>query len=65
MPESVNAVDYMMLTNEKRKRDFANNFVPTLHPQFSYADISPGLMAPANRPIGLGWFSENSQPDSA
>ncbi|MDN3583050.1 SusC/RagA family TonB-linked outer membrane protein [Mucilaginibacter flavus] len=43
MPEGVNAVDYMMLTNEKVKRDFANNFVANVTPQYSYADIQPYL----------------------
>ncbi|MDB5026158.1 MAG: SusC/RagA family TonB-linked outer membrane protein [Mucilaginibacter sp.] len=43
MPQGVNAVDYMMLTNEKVKRDFANNFVNNVTPQFSYADMKPWL----------------------
>lgn len=43
MPEGVGAVDYMLLTNEKVKRDFANNFVHNVTPQFSYADIKPWL----------------------
>ena len=43
MPQGVNAVDYMMLTNEKVKRDFANNFVTNVTPQFSYADMKPWL----------------------
>jgi TonB-linked SusC/RagA family outer membrane protein len=41
MPQSVNAVDFMMLTNEKRKRDFANNFVANTTPAYSYNDIQP------------------------
>ncbi|MDR6944815.1 carboxypeptidase-like regulatory domain-containing protein [Mucilaginibacter pocheonensis] len=43
MPEGVGAVDFMMLTNEKIKRDFANNFVRNVTPQFSYADIRPWI----------------------
>jgi TonB-linked SusC/RagA family outer membrane protein len=43
MPEGVNAVDFMMLTNEKVKRDFANNFVNNVTPQFSYADMKPWI----------------------
>ncbi|MEO3403425.1 TonB-dependent receptor [Mucilaginibacter sp. CAU 1740] len=43
MPEGVGAVDYMLLTNEKVKRDFANNFVHNVTPQYSYADIKPWL----------------------
>ncbi len=43
MPQGVNAVDYMMLTNEKTKRDFANNFVANVTPAYSYADIQPWI----------------------
>ncbi|WP_091208486.1 SusC/RagA family TonB-linked outer membrane protein [Mucilaginibacter gossypiicola] len=43
MPEGVGAVDYMLLTNEKVKRDFANNFVHNVTPQYSYADMKPWL----------------------
>jgi len=43
MPQGVGAVDYMLLTNEKVKRDFANNFVSNVTPQYSYADIKPWL----------------------
>jgi TonB-linked SusC/RagA family outer membrane protein len=43
MPQGVSAVDYMMLTNEKVKRDFANNFVANVTPQYSYADMKPWL----------------------
>ncbi|WP_426668659.1 SusC/RagA family TonB-linked outer membrane protein [Mucilaginibacter sp. McL0603] len=43
MPQGVNAVDYMMLTNEKVKRDFASNFANNVTPQFSYADMKPWL----------------------
>jgi len=43
MPQGVGAVDYMMLTNEKAKRDFANNFVSNVTPPYSYADILPWL----------------------
>jgi TonB-linked SusC/RagA family outer membrane protein len=43
MPQGVGAVDYMMLTNEKAKRDFQNNFVSNVTPVFSYADMLPWL----------------------
>jgi len=43
MPQGVGAVDYMMLTNEKIKRDFANNFVSNVAPAYSYADMLPWL----------------------
>ncbi|MFD2874247.1 SusC/RagA family TonB-linked outer membrane protein [Mucilaginibacter ximonensis] len=43
MPQGVGAVDFMMLTNEKVKRDFANNFVSNVTPQFSYNDMLPYL----------------------
>ncbi len=43
MPQGVDAVDYMMLTNEKAKRDFANNFVANVTPAYSYADLQPWI----------------------
>jgi len=43
MPQGVGAVDYMLLTNEKTKRDFANNFISNVPPAYSYADILPWL----------------------
>jgi len=43
MPQGVGAVDFMMLTNEKVKRDFANNFISNVTPAFSYNDIEPYL----------------------
>lgn len=43
MPEGVDAVDYMLLTNEKTKRDFANNFIANTTPAYSYNDIKPWL----------------------
>ena len=42
-PDGVKAVDYMLLTNEKTKRDFANNFIANVPPAYSYADIKPWL----------------------
>ena len=39
MPEGVGPVDYMMLTNEKAKRDFATNFIANAAPAFSYDNI--------------------------
>lgn len=43
MPDAVGPVDYMMLTNEKMKRDFANNFVANQPPAYSYEDILPWM----------------------
>lgn len=43
MPEGVGPVDYMMLTNEKMKRDFANNFISNQPPAYSYADFQSWL----------------------
>lgn len=43
MPDGVGPVDYMMLSNEKMKRDFANNFLGNTDPAYSYEDIKPWL----------------------
>jgi TonB-linked SusC/RagA family outer membrane protein len=43
MPEGVGAMDYMMLSNEKMKRDFANNFLGNTDPAYSYEDMLPWL----------------------
>ena len=43
MPDGVGPVDYMMLTNEKTKRDFANNFISNQPPAYSYSDIKPWM----------------------
>jgi len=43
MPQGVDAVDYMMLTNEDVRRNFQNNFVSNVTPAYSYADILPWL----------------------
>ncbi|MFT3680143.1 MAG: TonB-dependent receptor [Ferruginibacter sp.] len=43
MPEGVGAVDYMMLTNEKAKRDFGRNFMGNDAPAYSYGDILPWI----------------------
>lgn len=43
MPEGVDAVDYMILHNEKRKRDLANNFIANTTPAWSNADMEPYL----------------------
>ncbi len=43
MPEGVGPVDYMMLSNEKKKRAFASNFMGNDAPAYSYADIEPWL----------------------
>ncbi|TCC99816.1 SusC/RagA family TonB-linked outer membrane protein [Pedobacter psychroterrae] len=43
MPEGVGAVDYMLLTNEKTKRSFANNFPANQESTFSYGDIEPWM----------------------
>ena len=43
MPEGVGAVDFMMLTNEKTKRDFTQNFVANQAPTYTYANFAPYL----------------------
>jgi TonB-linked SusC/RagA family outer membrane protein len=43
MPEGVGAVDYMLLTNEKHKHSFDNNFISNQPPAYSYADLKPWL----------------------
>ena len=43
MPEGVGAVDYMMLTNEKVKRDFATNFIANAPPAYTYDNIKPWI----------------------
>jgi hypothetical protein len=54
MPQGVDAVDYMLLTNEKTKRDFANNFIANTTPAYSYADILP-WMDGTNKSCRLDW----------
>ncbi|GAA4318581.1 TonB-dependent receptor [Mucilaginibacter gynuensis] len=43
MPEGVNAIDFMMLTNEKNKHNFDNNFVSVQPPTYTYANFKPYL----------------------
>ncbi|RYY32346.1 MAG: hypothetical protein EOP46_19205 [Sphingobacteriaceae bacterium] len=43
MPESVSAIDFMMLTNEKRKHNFDNNFLSVQDPVYAYSDFEPYL----------------------
>ncbi|RYE13992.1 MAG: TonB-dependent receptor, partial [Sphingobacteriales bacterium] len=43
MPEGVDAIDFMMLTNEKRKHNFDNNFLNVQAPVYAYADFEPFL----------------------
>ena len=43
MPDAVGPVDYMMLTNEKIKRDFASNFTGNTTPAYTYDDIMPWI----------------------
>lgn len=43
MPEGVNAVDFMLLTNEKTKRSFAQNFPNNQGSTYSYTDFQPWL----------------------
>ncbi len=38
-PQSVNALDYMMLKNEQQKRGFGNNFLTQMPPAFSQTDM--------------------------
>jgi len=56
MPEGVGPVDYMMLTNEKTKRDFGNNFIANVPPSYSYDDIKPWI---DGKYVGANW------PDAA
>ncbi len=39
VPQGVDALQYMMLKNEKQKRDFGNNFFNQMPPSFSDADM--------------------------
>ncbi|TWV96262.1 SusC/RagA family TonB-linked outer membrane protein [Chitinophaga pinensis] len=39
VPQGVDALQYMMLKNEKQKRDFGNNFYNQMPPSFSDADM--------------------------
>lgn len=41
MPDVIGPVDYMMLTNEKVKRSFADNFIANTNPAYTYDDIIP------------------------
>lgn len=43
MPDAVGPVDYMMLTNEKAKRDFDNNFRGNAAPPYSYENMQPWM----------------------
>ena len=43
MPDGVGPVDYMMLTNEKAKRDFNSNYISNAKPPFSYENIKPWM----------------------
>ena len=43
MPEGVGPVDFMMLTNEKAKRDFGNNFIANAPPPYTYDNIMPWI----------------------
>jgi TonB-linked SusC/RagA family outer membrane protein len=43
MPESVGAIDFMLLTNEKRKHNFDNNFLSVQAPVYAYSDFEPYL----------------------
>jgi TonB-linked SusC/RagA family outer membrane protein len=43
MPEGVGPVDYMMLTNEKVKRDFGSNFFGNAKPAYTYENIKPWI----------------------
>lgn len=63
MPEGVDAVDYMMLTNEKMKRDFANNFLGNQAPQYSYENILPYMDGtyPSSDWIGLAFKKSSPQ----
>ena len=43
MPEGVGPLDFMMLSNEKAKRAFANNFISNVKPAYSYEDMLPWM----------------------
>ncbi len=43
MPESVGAVDFMLLTNEKNKHNFDNNFKSVQPPIYTYENFKPYL----------------------
>lgn len=43
VPESVGAVDYMTLRNEKKMQDFGKNYFVQLDPDFTEADFQPYL----------------------
>ncbi|MXV52910.1 SusC/RagA family TonB-linked outer membrane protein [Pedobacter sp. HMF7647] len=62
MPDGVNAVDYMLLTNEKNKRSFANNFLGNSEPTFSYGDIEPWLNGTFPSADWIGAAFRNTSP---
>jgi TonB-linked SusC/RagA family outer membrane protein len=62
MPEGVDAVDYMLLTNEKTKRDFANNFIANTTPAYSYADILPWMDGTNKSADWIGAAFKKSSP---
>lgn len=53
MPEGVGPVDYMMLTNEKTKRDFGNNFLGNAPPTYTYNNIEPWIQG---KYVGANWI---------
>lgn len=53
MPKGVGPVDYMMLTNEKVKRDFGNNFLGNDKPAYTYENIKPWI---DGKYVGADWI---------
>ncbi|PTT00696.1 TonB-dependent receptor [Pedobacter sp. HMWF019] len=62
MPEGVGPVDFMMLTNEKTKRAFANNFVSNSEPTYTYADMKPWLDGTSKGADWIGLVFKKTSP---
>ena len=52
MPQGVGPVDYMLLTNEKAKRAFDNNFISNAPPVYTYDNIEPWIQGTF---VGANW----------
>ncbi|WEK36051.1 MAG: TonB-dependent receptor [Candidatus Pseudobacter hemicellulosilyticus] len=52
-PEGVGPIDYMMLSNEKMKREFGANILGNTDPAYSYEDMQPWL---EGRFTGADWI---------
>lgn len=62
MPDAVGAVDYMMLTNEKAKRDFGTNFITNAPPAFTYDNIMPWVQGERQSADWTGAAFHNISP---